>query len=395
MIHFGADISKQDLNGREPLDEAIQNGHHKVAALLYEAGASLSADQKLKYEMKMWHYVKTSNLNALKGLVDSGISPLCVDYLGRSLLHLAVEERDINIVQYLLARDLDVNLRDLRGENALDIALKNQDSVLESVLVSAGAKHKTESDPLREPPHSVRTNPVASFAIMQSCPESIASAILRGLDVAPRSRKDVSLLFSDVVGFTAISSALPPIKVSRMLDSLFKRLDRLAHLHGVQKVDVVGDAYIAAANFTEDQPGDHAARLARFAVDAAAAAAAVAIDPDAPGDRAGRCIQIRVGLHCGEVTGIVAERGGLKYTLIGEAVQVAARMESQGAAGMVQCSAASARLIEEQADDLAVTRRRAPRVGTNARIRARARKHTRPHAHTTTHNHCAALCLHV
>ncbi len=46
------------------------------------------------------------------------------------------------------------------------------------------------------------------------------------------------------------------------------------YLHGVQKVDVVGDTCIAATNFTENQPDEHAARIARFAIDRDAVAAA-------------------------------------------------------------------------------------------------------------------------
>ena len=87
--------------------------------------------------------------------------------------------------------------------------------------------------------------------------------MLDGREVEPISTSMSSIFYSDIVGFTQISSKLSADKVARMLNNLFKRLDRLAYLHGVQKVDVGGDAYIAATNFTEDQPDDHAARLAR------------------------------------------------------------------------------------------------------------------------------------
>jgi hypothetical protein len=44
---------------------------------------------------------------------------------------------------------------------------------------------------------------------------------------------------------------MDPAQVSRMMTRLVTKFDRLAHIHGVQKVDVFGDAYIAAANLTE------------------------------------------------------------------------------------------------------------------------------------------------
>ena len=103
------------------------------------------------------------------------------------------------------------------------------------------------------------------------------------------------------------------------------------------------------ATMLDSQPIDHAARIARFAAAAVAAARAIAVDADKPD---GPRLQVRVGIHCGPCTGIVTNRGAPKYTLIGETARVAARMESSGAPGLIQCSAASARLIAKQALDV-------------------------------------------
>ena len=55
-----------------------------------------------------------------------------------------------------------------------------------------------------------------------------------------------------VVGFTTLSSRMEAGRVSRMLGRLFAR-SALAAEHGVQKVDVIGDAYLAATNFLAEQ----------------------------------------------------------------------------------------------------------------------------------------------
>jgi adenylate cyclase len=165
------------------------------------------------------------------------------------------------------------------------------------------------------------------------------------------SKDPVSIFCSDIVGFTAMSSEMDSACVCRILHHLFATMDRLAHIHGVQKIDVVGDAYIATTNFTEPQPADHAARLARFALAASAAARHILPDSTSRGLRAAGA-QLRIGLHCGAVFGaVVGERSG-KYTLVGEAVNVAARMEQTCLPGQIQCSAAMARAIAEQADGL-------------------------------------------
>ena len=110
-----------------------------------------------------------------------------------------------------------------------------------------------------------------------------------------------------------------------------------------------GFIIILMAAMLDSQPIDHAARIARFAAAAVAAARAIAVDADKPD---GPRLQVRVGIHCGPCKGIVTNRGAPKYTLIGETARVAARMESSGAPGLIQCSAASARLIAKQALDV-------------------------------------------
>ena len=171
-----------------------------------------------------------------------------------------------------------------------------------------------------------------------------------------------SVLFLDIVGFTSMCSRLDPARMTQLLGQLMGRLDDLARLHDVQRVDVVGDAYIAATNLLKDQHADHAARLARFAVDAVAAASSVVDDwcrgEGEFGDGEAVQIQVRVGMHSGAVAGLVVRGNARKHTLVGEAARGAARLEQTGLAGRVQCSEASARLIAAQARDLELHPRR-------------------------------------
>jgi class 3 adenylate cyclase len=55
---------------------------------------------------------------------------------------------------------------------------------------------------------------------------------------APSHREQVTIFFSDIVGFTQIAQQLAPIKVSEMLDRLYTEFDRLSREHNVFKVDV-------------------------------------------------------------------------------------------------------------------------------------------------------------
>jgi class 3 adenylate cyclase len=96
--------------------------------------------------------------------------------------------------------------------------------------------------------------------------------------VNPISKPSVSIFFSDIADYAGLRGSMAPTKFCCMLERLFSKFDKLATIHGIQRVDAIDGCYIAAANFSSDQTCDHAVRLARFALDAMAAAASTAID---------------------------------------------------------------------------------------------------------------------
>src|SRR5215211_8070853 len=75
---------------------------------------------------------------------------------------------------------------------------------------------------------------------------------------------EATILFCDLVGFTALSQDLPPDRTIDLLTRTFSAFDRLAAEHGVEKIKTIGDAYMAAAGILERQ-SDHAIRVAMLA----------------------------------------------------------------------------------------------------------------------------------
>ena len=280
-------------------------------------------------------------------LIESGISVNVVDYNIRTVLHVCAENGHENLVEYLLTKSAIVDSRDKHGDTAIKLAIRNNHHSIVEILKSAGA-----APPQIDTIHfKSKRSMNASFAVMEAFPHSIAAAMLEGRKIKPIFKEMVSLLFADIVGFTTLSSTMEAGKVSDMLSRLFNKFDKLAYIHGVQKIDVIGDAYIAATNFMEDQGADHAARLARFAVDAMKAARETRIaDDDAPA--LSGLLQLRIGLHCGPVSGGIVGSQGLKYTLMGDTVNMASRMESTCASCRIQCSEAFALLVGEQAHEI-------------------------------------------
>eukprot|EP00980_Cylindrotheca_fusiformis_P002434 scaffold580_cov72-Cylindrotheca_fusiformis.AAC.3 len=75
----------------------------------------------------------------------------------------------------------------------------------------------------------------------------------------------VTVVFADLVGFTAWSSAREPHRVFTLLETIYGAFDKLAYHHGVFKVETVGDCYVAAAGLPEPRD-DHAVVACRSLV---------------------------------------------------------------------------------------------------------------------------------
>ena len=79
-------------------------------------------------------------------------------------------------------------------------------------------------------------------------PLHVADALMRGVRVPPQHLDMVTMFFSDVVGFTDLSASTAPEKVSDLLDRVYGRFDALADVHGISKLETIGNAYLCATN---------------------------------------------------------------------------------------------------------------------------------------------------
>lgn len=82
----------------------------------------------------------------------------------------------------------------------------------------------------------------SSVSLFDIFPKHIAQALKEGRRIEPEFKSCVSIFFSDVVGFTKISSNLEPQKVARLLDRLYRVFDDLSLKYDVFKVETIGDA---------------------------------------------------------------------------------------------------------------------------------------------------------
>jgi adenylate cyclase len=155
--------------------------------------------------------------------------------------------------------------------------------------------------------------------------------------------RDVSILFADLQGFTSFSERTSPGAVAAMLNAYFERLVPLLEQGGGDVHQLIGDAIMVVFNKEGDQP-DHAVRAARAGLSLQSVASDLADGHD-------DWPRFRVGINSGEVhTGVVgAARGHRKHGVIGDTVNLAARLEGQAPVGRVVVGADTARRLPEGA----------------------------------------------
>lgn len=137
-------------------------------------------------------------------------------------------------------------------------------------------------------------------------------------------RRVLTLLFSDLAGFTAASEHLPPEAVAQALNAYFSRMTHTVHQHGGTLDKFIGDAVMAFWNAPLPNPA-HAERA--LACAQAMQADMVALRAEWAGTPFGK-VRLRIGLHTGEAAvGHLGSHERFTYTAVGDAVNTAARLE--------------------------------------------------------------------
>jgi len=166
--------------------------------------------------------------------------------------------------------------------------LQQQNSNLMRALMAELEEERSESERL----------------LLNILPAAIADRLKTEPGVIADRFDSVSVLFSDIVGFTPLSESLSAVQLVEWLNEVYSVFDSLVQDHGVEKIRTIGDGYMVAAGvpFPRD---DHAAALTR------------------------------IGTH------------KFQYDIWGDTVNTAARMESHGVPGRIHISTATYELIKQ------------------------------------------------
>ena len=166
--------------------------------------------------------------------------------------------------------------------------------------------------------------------LLNILPNLVAQRLKGGEKIIADHFDHVTVLFSDLVGFTKLSSSKHPQELVAILDEIFTGFDQLAEEHSLEKIKTIGDAYMIVSGLPEQRP-DHIEALLDMALDMPKIVAEF-------NEKCGQKLQIRIGIHTGPVVAGVIGKKKFIYDIWGDTVNVASRMESHGCPGKINVS---------------------------------------------------------
>lgn len=257
-----------------------------------------------------------------------------------TLLKRNPRTRDIPIIMISALTELDSIVRCIEA-GADDYLAKPFDPTLLRARVGSSLDKKHLRDREREIVEALRIEKERSEQLLLNIlPKAIVTRLHGGEALIADQLSDVTILFSDLVAFTKLSSQLSAGDLVRLLNGLFSEFDRLALSLGVEKIKTIGDAYMLVGGLPEPR-ADHAHAVADMALAMIETVERMNCDLPVP-------LQMRIGIHSGDVVAGVIGTHKFAYDIWGDAVNIASRMESHGMANRIHISAATRRHVHER-----------------------------------------------
>ncbi|NEP85046.1 MAG: adenylate/guanylate cyclase domain-containing protein, partial [Okeania sp. SIO3B3] len=176
--------------------------------------------------------------------------------------------------------------------------------------------------------------------LLNILPKPIAERLKRGQGGIAENFPEVTILFADLVGFTAMTARIMPIELLALLNDVFIAFDELADKYQLEKIKTIGDSYMVAGGLPTRRK-DHAEAVADMALDMLVAIERLSKQSIEP-------LNLRIGINTGPVVAGVIGSKKFSYDLWGDSVNLASRMEAKGIIGQIQVTEDTYNLLKDQ-----------------------------------------------
>ncbi|MCP4699311.1 MAG: response regulator [Gammaproteobacteria bacterium] len=315
LIHFMTELDKQ------------ANEAEIIETLLWHLR------ETLKIRINIWEHLEGGDFKSLNGTQES------LDPQHRQTL-LAAFTADASVIfsagkpKYLKETDCLIEIVAIEGE---ELGLDMLPLYMNHFRLSlTAARQRTR----------IAEEQTRYRALMENIlPKKLAEELLLHGRATPRFYANVTVVFTDFVGFTKIANDWPAERVVRELGQYFDYFDRVVEKYHVEKLKTLGDGYMYAGGLP-DETATHAADCVLAALEIKQFVTSV--QERMRSLRKGHnSWGIRIGIHTGPVMAGIIGAKKFAYDIWGDTVNTASRMESHGEAGAVNISEATYRLVRD------------------------------------------------
>ena len=170
-------------------------------------------------------------------------------------------------------------------------------------------------------------------------PQNTVDELQRTGNASSKKYEMVTVLFSDIQGFTKIAAVTNPEELIKYLNELFVSFDNIISKYNIEKIKTIGDAYMCAGGMPN--------RDATNPVEVVLAGIEMQKALDEMNKTHDLKMKMRVGVHTGPVVAGVVGAQKIEYDIWGDTVNIASRMESHGEVGRVNISETTYRYVKE------------------------------------------------
>jgi class 3 adenylate cyclase len=211
-------------------------------------------------------------------------------------------------------------------------AIASQNRKLEKIIDERTNEIRHQRDEIKAQEQRTET------LLLNILPAQVAEELRTTGRVNPLSCENITVCFTDFVGFTLSSEKMPACELVEALHRYFTEFDRIIDRYGLEKLKTIGDSYMFVGGMPQAKPS-HAVDVVLAALEIVDVVKSFA--DSSPG------WQIRVGVHSGPVVAGVVGVRKFAFDIWGETVNFASRHESSGRPNCVNISAQTYELVRD------------------------------------------------